>query len=400
MQIKNKKIKTLIFVFFGVIITAGIFYSGYTLGFAKKTSNQSQNNQKNFGADFSLFWETVDLIKNKYIGSKEVKDQDLLYGAINGAVKSLDDPYSLFLNPSDSKKFEEDITGSFGGIGAEIGIRNNQLMIITPLKNNPAEKAGLKAGDKILKIDDTFTNDLQVDEAVKIIRGEPDSEVKMLVLRDDWEEPKEFKVIRKIIVIPTLEWEMKPGGIAYFELYNFNANVPSLFYQAALSALLKGANGVILDLRNNPGGFLEVAVDVSGWFMDKGDPVVIEKFQSGDQRVLRARGSGALKNIPTVVLVNGGSASAAEIVAGALRDNNNIKLIGEKTFGKGTVQEITELKDGSSLKVSIAEWLTPKGNQINKKGLAPDFEVKLIEEDVAKGNDSQLEKAIKILNSK
>ncbi len=394
----RKNFKLLVSVLLVSAVGGGLFYGGFRLGVSKTGQTETKGNEI-LSADFSLFWEAIALLKAKYFEAKDVKDEDLLYGAIQGAVGALQDPYSSFFNPSDAKKFTEDINGSFGGIGAEIGIRNNQLLIIAPLKNNPAEAAGLKAGDKILKIDDVFAADLKVDEAVKLIRGKPDTEVKFLILREDWQEAKEFKVTRKIIVVPTLDWEMKPGGIAYVQLYNFNSNAPSLFYQASLSALLKGANGVILDMRNNPGGFLDVAVNLAGWFLDRGDIVVKERLHSGEERELRANGNSALRKLPVVVLVNGGSASASEILAGALRDNRRAKLVGEKTFGKGTVQEIDSLRDGSSLKISIAEWLTPNGDTINKKGIAPDVEVKLTDADVEKKYDPQLEKALEILES-
>lgn len=198
-------------------------------------------------------------------------------------------------------------------------------------------------------------------------------------------------------MVPTLDWEIKEGNIAYFQLHNFNSNVPSLFYEAAIGALVKGAKGMVLDLRNNPGGFLDVAVNVSGWFFEKGSVVVKEKFRGGDDNQFRTYGNGAFAHMPIVVIVNSGSASAAEIVAGALRDNRNVKLIGEKTFGKGSVQEIEHLKDGSTLKVSVAAWLTPKDIEIDKKGLVPDFEVKITDEDAEKGRDPQLEKALSLI---
>ena len=344
-----------------------------------------------------LFWDSVSLIKEKHFRISEVSDEDLLYGAIEGALGALHDPYTTFFNPSDAKKFEEDIQGNFGGIGAEIGIRDGQLQIIAPLKGNPAEAAGLKAGDKILKVDDTVTNDLSVEEAVKIIRGEEGTEVTLLLFRDDWGEAREFKITRGLVVIPTLDSEFRDDGIVHFKLYNFSANAPYLFYQESLNALTRGAQGVILDLRNNSGGYLDVANSVSGWFLGRGEVIVRESFRSGEENVMRAQGPAAFAEVPTVVLVNGGSASASEIVAGALRDNRGIKLIGEKTFGKGTVQEIENLPNGSSLKISVAEWLTPNGVKIDGNGLEPDFVVEITDEDVENDRDPQLDKAIEVL---
>lgn len=348
-------------------------------------------------ADLSVLWETIGLIKEKYFDAKNIKDQDLLYGAIEGVVKSLDDPYSDFFNPGDAKKFYEDLNGSFGGIGAEIGMKEKEIVIIAPLKNNPAEAAGLKAGDKIIKIDDKVTTNMSVEDSVKIIRGEPGTEVRLMIFREGWKETKEFKITRKVVVVPTLDWEMKPDGIAYFRLYNFNANVPSLFFDSALKSLVSGTTGIVLDLRNNPGGFLDVATNLSGWFLPRGEIAVKERFYSSEEKNFYANGNQSLANIPVVVLVNEGSASASEILAGALRDQRGAKLVGEKTYGKGTVQEVDTLKDGSSIKISIAEWLTPNGHSINKKGLTPDVEVKITEDDIKNKKDPQLEKAIELL---
>lgn len=344
-----------------------------------------------------LFWDSLKLLKDRHFKVDKVSDEDLLYGAIKGVVGSLDDPYSAFFNPSDAKKFSQDIEGSFGGIGAEIGIRNKELIIIAPLKGNPAEAAGLKPGDKILKVDETLTNDLTVEEAVKLIRGEIGAEVSLLILREGWSEAREFKINRALVVIPTLDWEMKEGNILHLRLYNFNANAPELFYEAAFSSLVKGTEGIILDLRNNPGGFLEVANNIAGWFLRRGEVIVREKFRSGEDNLFRAAGPSALSEVPTVILVNGGSASASEIVAGALRDNRGLKLIGEKTFGKGTVQEVESLKDGSSLKISVAEWLTPGGHKIEGVGLEPDYEIKLSEADILNKLDPQFDKALDVL---
>jgi len=382
-----------------LLIAVGLVYGGFYWGSteAQKHVINITDSRQIINSDFSIFWKAVQLIKDKYYNIKDVKDQDLLYGAIRGVAGALGDPYSVFFKPSDAKKFAEDINGTFGGIGAEIGIRNNQLMIISPLKGNPAEAAGLKALDQILKIDDTLTNDLIIDEAVKLIRGEPGTQVKLLIFRNGWKEAKEFIITRQTIVVPTLDWEMKSGGILYIHLYNFNTNASPLFGEAVFSGMLKGARGMILDLRNNPGGFLEVAVDIAGWFLHRGDVVVQEKFQSGERKLLKANGNEVLAEAPMVILVNSGSASASEILAGALRDKRHLTIIGEKTFGKGTVQEVNDLEDGSALKVSIAEWLTPNGLEINKKGIEPDIEVKMTDDDVANNRDPQLDKALEVI---
>lgn len=386
-----------------VLLVVAAYFFGFQSGLQKAEPTIIYRDNPEIGADFSLFWKVWDTFKENYIHKENLTDQEMLYGAIKGAVDSANDPYSVFLKPSDAKKFEEDLSGSFGGIGAEIGVRNNQLVIIAPLKDTPAERAGLKSGDKILKIDETFTNNLTLDEAIKLIRGPQGTKVVLMILREGWDSPKEISIIRDIITIPTLDWEMlalseaEGKDIAYIHLYNFNENAPFAFYHAILSAILSGTQGIILDLRNNSGGYLEVAVDIAGWFLNRGEVVVKEEFSSGEQEIFRAYGNSALANLPTVVLVNQGSASASEILAGALRDNRGIKLIGEVTFGKGTVQEIKKFKDGSEIKISVAQWLLPNGDLIEKKGLTPDIEVKLTEEDTKAGRDPQLEKAMEIL---
>ncbi len=378
------------------------FYFGYQKGteHPKKVVIENVANPDRPGeliTDFGVFWEAWDLVKKGHLKGGEVSDHDLLYGSISGLVNSFDDPHSVFLPPEDSKKFEEDVTGNFGGIGAEIGIRDEQLVIIAPLKDNPAEKVGLKAGDRILAINEEVTQGIDVNEAVKKIRGEIGTEVTLTIFREGWDQTKDFTITRANIQIPTLEWELITEGdkeFAHIKLFSFNQNAPLLFYRAALGVLLGRADGIILDLRNNPGGFLEVSVNLAGWFLDDGELVVSEKFRSGEEIAFRSRGNGALKKVPVVILVNRGSASASEILAGALRANLGTKLVGEKTFGKGTVQELFPLSDNSTIKLTIANWVLPDGHVIEEQGLTPDFEVKITEEDQ---EDTQLNKAKEVL---
>ncbi len=384
---------------YAVIFASVIFYIGLETGLswnpaAFQSSEASSSTILN--ANTSLLWDAIQMVKNKYYNIKDVTDNDILYGAVNGVMQSLKDPYSVFFNPSDAQKFSEDLNGNFGGVGMEVGMKNDQLTVIAPLKGNPAYEVGLKAGDAILEIDTTSTAGMDVDSAVKLIWGDVGTKVDLLISREGWKEPKDFKITRANVQVPTIDWKMEEGNIAYIQLYNFNSNAGSLFYNAALSALLQGTKGVILDLRNNPGGYLDVANDIAGWFMDRGSVVVREDFRSGEQNVMRSNGPSALANIPVVVLVNGGSASASEILAGALRDDRGIKLIGEKTFGKGSVQEIENLQGGSSMKISIAEWLTPKGRHINKVGINPDIEVK-VDPNSTSTVDIQLNKALEVI---
>ncbi len=390
-----------------LIVGGGLFISGLIVGKNSAPAIAEEgvkwSAEGPFGTSTSLIWDALQIAKEKYVHIDEVKEEKFLYGAIEGVIAALGDPYSTFFPPEDAKKFNEDIQGNFGGIGAEIGKREGVLVVIAPLKGNPAEAAGLKAGDKILKVDDTFTEGLGVEEAVKIIRGSIGTKVKLLILREGWSEPRDFEITRANIKLPTLDWEMlaasdEEASVAYIALYSFNANASEAFNDAVFQALFKGTKGVILDLRNNSGGYLDVAIDIAGHFVSRGEAVVLEKFRSGETRKLIARGSGALRNIPVVVLVNEGSASASEILAGALRDQKGAALVGTKTFGKGSVQELETLKDGSTLKISTAEWITPKGHSIDKTGLTPDVEVKMPEQ---KGKeepqDTQKEKALEII---
>jgi len=381
-----------------LFLVGAIFYIGFRVGSDRGSAVLSapEATSTDLNANTNILWEAVKMVKDNYYGIKDVSDKDILYGAVKGIFGSLGDPYSVFFTPADSQKFNDDLNGNFGGVGMEIGIRNDQIVVIAPLKGNPAEAVGLKAGDQILKVNGTSTSGMDVDSAVKLIRGDVGTVVTLSIFRDGWKAPKDFKITRANVQVPTLDWEMKNGNIAYIQLYSFNANAGSLFYNAALSASIQGAKGIVLDLRNDPGGYLDTAVEIAGWFVDRGAVVVKEDFRSGDENVMRAAGPAALVSLPVVVLVNGGSASASEILAGALQDDRGAKLIGEKTFGKGSVQEILDFSDGSSAKISIAEWLTPKGRQINKKGIEPDIEVK-VDPNSTSTTDIQLNKALEVI---
>lgn len=353
--------------------------------------------------DFSLFWQTYDQLKEKYVDPQKIDPQQIIYGAISGMVHALGDPYTLFLNPGDSKKFKEDISGHFEGIGIEIGERDNQLLVIAPLEGTPAKMAGLLAGDKIIQIDGKPTIDMTIDYAISLIRGPKGTKVTLTIFREGLDAPKDIEITRSVIDVPALTWELKDIAdnkkVAYIKLHQFAENAGFDFSQAAREILNSEAEGIILDLRNNPGGYLEVAQDIAGWFLKQGDVVTIEDFGGKqDQQLYKSYGSSKLIDFPIVVIMNKGTASASEILAGALRDNRGIQLIGEKSFGKGSVQELSELRNGSFLKVTVAHWLTPKGNLIDSKGLEPDIVVEITSEDVTNGNDPQLSKAIEILN--
>ena len=349
-------------------------------------------------ADFSLFWEVWAKLQEKFAGKENLDFQEMVYGAISGMVDSLKDPYTVFLAPDESRKFIEDIKGSFEGIGAEIGKKKGQIVVISPLEGTPAKKAGLRPGDKILKIDGKATTEMTLDEAVSLIRGEKEKEVILTILRDDWESPKEIKIIREVIEVPSLKWELKENNIAYIRFYQFSEKAGWDFRKIAYEILNTPAKKIIIDLRGNPGGYLEIANEIAGWFLKRDSLVVTENFsEQKESKEYRTTGNGVFSEFPIIIIMNQGSASASEILAGALRDDRGVKLIGEKSFGKGSVQELEKLKDDSSLKITVAKWLTPKGNLINDKGLEPDIKVEMSEEDYRNNKDPQLDKALEII---
>lgn len=398
----NRFLKAYLLLIIGLaVLTAGIFIGRYTTpGSTEKNGQQVLVNKEASQpeeVDFHLFWDVWNLIEQKYADRENLDYQEMIYGAISGLVNSLGDPYSLFMSPQESKEFLEDMQGKFEGIGAEIGIRNGVLTIIAPLKNTPADRAGLRAGDKVLKVDETLTADLSLQEAVRLIRGPKGTEVKLTILREEEKESREIGIIRDVIEVPSVEWEMKEGDIAHIELYSFTEAANSELSKVGNEILSSNAKGIILDLRNNPGGYLEIAIKVAGQFLQGEKVIAIEDFGNGQKKEYKSSGSAKLKDFPLVVLINQGSASASEIVAGALRDHRGVKLVGQQSFGKGSIQEMEELKSGSSLKITIAKWLTPSGVSITDKGLEPDIKVEMTAEDYDQGRDPQLEEAIKIL---
>src|SRR3989338_759479 len=374
----------------------------------KNLVNLDPGKQENI--DFSLFWKVYNDLSAKYVDKCKVDPQKILYGAVSGLVNSVGYPYTVFLEPVPSKKFQEEISGSFGGVGIEIGKRNNILTVIAPIKDTPAFKAGIGAGDKILKIDGKTTIDLSIEEAVYLIRGKRGTKVVLTIQNSI---TRDIELVRGAIKIPTIDWKLvdnPPAGggkkIAYVQIYSFNQTIDSEFKKVAEEILKSSANGLIVDLRNNPGGLLDSAINLAGWFLDKNQVVVGEVLRDGTKNEFRSDGNALLKKYSTVILMNSGSASASEILAGALHDNRGIKIVGEKSFGKGSVQELQNYGDGSSLKVTVAKWLTPAGISISDKGIEADIEVKFKEEDLKEegkieigtpGKDAQLDKAIEIV---
>ena len=355
--------------------------------------------------DFTLFWKSYYKLQEKFVDLEKFDSQKVLYGAIAGMTKSLDDPYTTFFNPEEAKVFMDDVVGEFEGVGMEIGMREGQLTVIAPLEGTPAQKAGLRAGDKIIKIDDTFSQGIDINEALKLIRGVKGTEVSFSILRENQEELKEFKVTRAVIEVPSLKLEIIENNIAHLNIYQFSDNTNSDFKKVASEILKSPAQKIILDLRSNPGGYLQVASDVAGWFLEKGKVIVIEspknEIEDFDENMVeyKSKGPESLLDYPIVILINQGTASGAEILAGALRDNRGIQLIGETSFGKGCVQEIANMDNGSILKITVANWFTPNGELISNKGLEPDVKIEMTDEDYNQGKDPQLEKAIEIIKN-
>lgn len=347
--------------------------------------------------DFSLFWEAWQILEKSYFDPEKIDYRQMTYGAIRGMAEALQDPYTVFMEKEELRLFEEDAAGKFSGIGIEMGIRENQIVVIAPLEGTPAERAGLKAGDKIVKIDDRTTRNMSIDVAATLIRGPRGSRVTLTIARENWPEPKEFTIARDVIEIPSLKLEFLEADIAYIKIYSFTRTSSSDFDIVAKDILASPSKKIILDLRNNTGGYLDESQKVAGWFFEKNDTVAIQEVVPGEKGdIYRARGNSKLLRYPMVVLVNRGSASASEILAGALRDNRGIKLIGETTFGKGSIQELIFLKEGG-LKVTTARWLTPAGHIINEVGLEPDIIVELTDEDIKADRDPQLDKALELL---
>jgi len=349
--------------------------------------------------DVSLLWDVWNKLENKYIG--QLDHQKMIYGAAKGLVESMEDPYTVFFKPVDTKTFKDDISGSFEGVGMEITVKDGSLIVVAPLEGTPAKAAGILPGDEIVMIEDVFTKNISVDQAVKMIRGEEGTQINLSVLRKGWDEARVFPIIRAEIIIPSLAIEFLENDIAVIKIYQFSAVLTNEF-QKKVSTLIQGnTKKIILDLRNNPGGLLSQAQNIAGWFIQKGKIVTIEdKGEDQEKEEYLAVGNEALIDYPIVILMNGGTASAAEILAAALRENrDNVKLIGEKSFGKGSVQEPVDLRGGSLLKVTIAHWLTPDGNLIDNKGLIPDIDIELTEEDYINEKDPQMEKGIEELKN-
>lgn len=395
------KVRNLIF---SVLVLALVFAGGYEFGVqgykAEVTKALQVKIDRNVppdkNVDFALFWQVWDTLSAKYYDKTKLVPSQMVYGAISGMVSSLGDPYTMYLPPKENKIVDEDLSGSFEGVGIEIGYKEKKLAVVSPLPGSPAEKAGVKAGDFIIHIKDEKrnidigTNGISLPEAVQAIRGPAGSKVVLTLIRDGNNEPIIIEIERAKLDVPSVIFKKVGSNIAYIKVTKFGAETNSE-WDKAVRQIDINSKGIIIDLRNNPGGYLQGAIDLASDFVQTGTTVVIQQNGDGTREELKSVKLPRLSNYKVVILINGGSASASEILAGALRDLKSIKLIGEKSFGKGTVQEPVEILGGSGLHVTTAKWLTPNGTWVHEEGLEPD--VKIVDDEKTT-DDEQLQKAI------
>lgn len=412
---KNPRIQIILIIIISVLV-------GYYVGINKinfdwknykpqisVTSKAPPNELSN--VDFTQFWMVWDKLSSEYYDKSKLDSQKMLNGAISGMVGSLDDPFTVYLPPVQNDNFKQGMAGQFQGIGAELGTKDKNIIVIAPLTGSPAQKAGIKAGDAILEVNGNSTANWTLSQAVEKIRGPKGSTV-LLTIAQSGKEPKEIKIIRDVITVKSVESYVKKvkdvenikidkkienEKIAYIRLSQFGDNTNSEWLEMANSLSLKldqesDVKGIIFDLRNNPGGYLSDAVFIASEFVNEGSVVVIEEEKLNDRELLKANRRGFFTDIPVIVLINKGSASASEIVAGALRDHDRAKLLGETSYGKGTIQQAEDLGGGAGLHVTIAKWLTPNETWVNGKGLEPDIKVELDPKEPER--DTQLERAI------
>ena len=362
---KRKMLITLALVF--TIAVSGIAVGRWSVGLVNAEVEGYES--------IKIFTEALSIVKKNYV--EETKTKDLVYGAIKGMVNSLD-PHSGFMNPEAYKEMQVDTKGEFGGLGIQIGIKDNVLTVIAPIEDTPAYKAGIKAGDRIVKINDEITRDMGLLDAVNKMRGPKGTSVKITIMREGWNEPKEFTLVREIIKIKSVKYKVLEEGIGYIKLTQFQEQTASDLSKALSQLTSENVNSLVLDLRNDPGGLLNSAVDVTSQFLPPGKLVVYIKDRAGEKNEYRTGGNYTYYDKPSmVVLVNQGSASASEIVAGALKDWRRAVILGAQTFGKGSVQSVIPLSDGSGLRLTTARYYTPSGTSIQSTGITPDIVVKI-----------------------
>ena len=369
--IRMKKFHFIMLIFLVVFLSAGITTFALAFGDEKAVTVGAERNE------FSKLYTAYDTLKNSYF--EDVEQEDLINGAINGMVQALDDPYSDYMDTKEAKNFHESISSSFEGIGAEIQELDGFIQIVSPIKESPAEKAGLKPNDKVISVDGKSIQGMSATEAVLLIRGEKGSTVTLSIERPGMAEPMDVSIVRDTIPIETVYGEMIEGeeGIAKVQLTSFSENTTKELINTLNELESQGMKGLVLDLRQNPGGLLDQAIAIASLFLPDNEMILQIEDREGNRQEIKSSSSHSNPDVPLVVIVDKGSASASEILAGAFKESGNITLVGEKTFGKGTVQRAQDFKDGSNLKFTTEKWLTPKGNWIHKKGITPDVEVAL-----------------------
>lgn len=390
-----------------ILIAVGFFYGGYYFGKSGYVFEIRKNPPKieiknqypgDREVDFGLFWEVWDIVNKDYL-ERPVDAQKMLYGAIQGMVASLGDPYTSFLPPAVNKNLTEQLDGKYQGIGAELGQKDGQLMIVSPLDGSPAKAAGLLPGDKILMIEDEPTIGLSITEAVAKIRGDAGTQIK-LTIQTGTDAPREITLKRDVIKVASVTWEDKGEGTAYIRVSRFGGETNKEWDKAVgeLVVGMRELDAVIVDVRGNPGGYLQSAVHLAGEFYG-GKPVVYQEDALGNQVPMNAETAGSFKDVPRViVLIDEGSASASEILAAALKSQAGAQLIGKKSFGKGTIQDARDFDDGSGVHITIAKWLTPDKEWVHNVGIEPDIVVEITEEDIKEGKDAQLDAALELAN--
>lgn len=355
------------------------------------------------GQDLSKFWYVWNLMQSKYPFAEKVpKSEDRVYGAISGMVSSYKDPYTVFFPPQQAKLFNAQVKGSFGGVGMEVGIKNSLLTVIAPIKDSPAYRAGIKSGDIVVEVDKKKTESLDIDTAISLIRGDVGSTVDIGIVRKGLSETKHFQIVREVVTLPVIDTSTK-GDVFVISFYSFSEDSARLFREALEKFNSSGKSKLVIDLRNNPGGYLDAAVDIASYFLPAGTAVVRESTGSANpETVHSSKGYSLLSGKQRVaVLINGGSASASEILAGALSENKAAKIVGTTSFGKGSVQQVMDLDDGSAVKITVAKWLTPKGVSISEKGISPDVKVEdnaVLNKKTGKYSDPQLDAAVSLLD--
>jgi carboxyl-terminal processing protease len=388
----------------GVFLSVAFFVFGTYVGYNNRPAIdkivgiEHKETPSEVQADFEPFWKAWSILDEKFRDSKKVSAEDRVWGAIAGLTHSFGDPYTDFFNPKETTDFTETISGSFTGVGLEVDIKDKVLTVVAPIKDSPAYKAGLKTGDIILKIDDANTGELSLEEAVKKIRGEAGTIVHLNIYRKGDKQPRDFSITREVINVPILDTKTE-GDVFILTLYSFTGtNTEGNIEKALTQFANSGKKKLLIDLRGNPGGYLEAAVAMASYFLPEGKMIVSEDYGGKSANIEhRSYGYDLLQKIqPKVaVLVDGGSASASEIVAGALSDNGVATLVGEKTFGKGSVQEVVPLTDNTLLKITVAKWLTPKGISIQEAGITPEH---LVKQDLDTKKDEVLDAGISLLD--